>query len=367
MNPATCSSITEVEEEIKKYTTLSYRSPEMVDLYSGKSITTKADIWALGCMLYKICFFSLPFGESALATQNGSFTIPDDSRYSSGLHALIRYMLEPDPDIRPDIYQVSHLAFTLSGRKNPVENLKNSVTPLIEQLPLPLTESEARSLKQQQQHQQQQQRALLAQMNALEGTSVAPRQRPKASGAIVASSPSGGLTPLAPPIARSPTPCELLVPKPITGSQSFTSELSSTTNESERRTPNPVYGSSAPGSQSVTPAVESSTNPFLQSAATQKLMSAETYRLPVSVVVATPSNSGHRRNTSDTSFDHQQQQLGSVPPAAANSLSKLIQGPTGSSEAIRSNPFEYAYEEDQFGQEFDAIRRKSSSGNDIRS
>ena len=30
---------------ICRYTTLSYRAPEMVDLYSGKSISTKADIW----------------------------------------------------------------------------------------------------------------------------------------------------------------------------------------------------------------------------------------------------------------------------------------------------------------------------------
>jgi AP2-associated kinase len=50
-----------VEEEIKKYTTLSYRSPEMIDLYTlGQPITTKADIWSLGCFLYKLCFFSLP-------------------------------------------------------------------------------------------------------------------------------------------------------------------------------------------------------------------------------------------------------------------------------------------------------------------
>ena len=37
--------ITSVEEEIKKYTTLSYRSPEMIDLYSGKPLTSKLDIW----------------------------------------------------------------------------------------------------------------------------------------------------------------------------------------------------------------------------------------------------------------------------------------------------------------------------------
>ena len=37
--------ITSVEEEIKKYTTLSYRSPEMVELYSGTPLTSKLDIW----------------------------------------------------------------------------------------------------------------------------------------------------------------------------------------------------------------------------------------------------------------------------------------------------------------------------------
>lgn len=28
-----------------RYTTISYRAPEMIDLYTGKVITTKADIW----------------------------------------------------------------------------------------------------------------------------------------------------------------------------------------------------------------------------------------------------------------------------------------------------------------------------------
>uniref|UniRef100_A0A4W3H1U9 AP2-associated protein kinase 1-like n=1 Tax=Callorhinchus milii TaxID=7868 RepID=A0A4W3H1U9_CALMI len=118
--------ISGVEEEIKKYTTLSYRAPEMVNLYSGKSITTKADIWALGCLLYKLCFFTLPFGESQVAICDGSFTIPDHSRYSNEMHCLIRYMLEPDPDKRPDIYQVSFFAFKLSGKACPVKNINVS-------------------------------------------------------------------------------------------------------------------------------------------------------------------------------------------------------------------------------------------------
>lgn len=48
---------------------------------------------ALGCLLYKLCFFALPFGESTLAIQNGNFTIPDDSKYSKDMHRLIRKIL----------------------------------------------------------------------------------------------------------------------------------------------------------------------------------------------------------------------------------------------------------------------------------
>uniref|UniRef100_A0A8C4UBQ2 non-specific serine/threonine protein kinase n=1 Tax=Falco tinnunculus TaxID=100819 RepID=A0A8C4UBQ2_FALTI len=88
-NPQT-EGVNAVEEEIKKYTTLSYRAPEMVNLYSGKLITTKADIWALGCLLYKLCYFTLPFGESQVAICDGNFTIPDNSRHSQDMHCLIR-------------------------------------------------------------------------------------------------------------------------------------------------------------------------------------------------------------------------------------------------------------------------------------
>nr|CAI5855553.1 unnamed protein product [Callosobruchus analis] len=175
LNPAEKGVVT-VEEEIKRYTTLSYRSPEMVDMYSGKVISTKADIWALGCLLYKLCFFTLPFGESTLAIQSGNFCIPDNSRYSKGLHQLIKYMLEPDPDIRPDIYQVSCVAFQLLGRENPVKNLMKTAGPVVEDLPAPPFESE---LKKTQSQAKPIPKTPVA--PAIEGTSVMPRQRPKGS------------------------------------------------------------------------------------------------------------------------------------------------------------------------------------------
>ncbi|XP_051759072.1 AP2-associated protein kinase 1 isoform X13 [Ctenopharyngodon idella] len=169
-NPQT-EGVAAVEEEIKKYTTLSYRAPEMVNLYGGKVITTKADIWALGCLLYKLCYFTLPFGESQVAICDGSFTIPDNSRYSHDMHCLIRYILEPDPDVRPDIYQVSYFAFKLARKECPVQNIDNS--PIPAKLPEPIRASEAVAKK-------SQNKARLTDPIPTLETSIAPRQRPKA-------------------------------------------------------------------------------------------------------------------------------------------------------------------------------------------
>ncbi|NXP08066.1 BMP2K kinase, partial [Thinocorus orbignyianus] len=168
-----------VEEEIKKYTTLSYRAPEMINLYGGKPITTKADIWALGCLLYKLCFFSLPFGESQVAICDGSFTIPDNSRYSHSIHCLIRYMLEPDQEQRPDIFQVSHFAFKLAKKDCPVSNINNSPVPST--LPEPMTASEAAARK-------SQIKARITDTVGPTETSIAPRQRPKANSSTATSS-----------------------------------------------------------------------------------------------------------------------------------------------------------------------------------
>ncbi|KAJ8380496.1 hypothetical protein SKAU_G00012740 [Synaphobranchus kaupii] len=183
--------VTAVEDEIKKYTTLSYRAPEMINLYGGKAITTKADIWALGCLLYKLCFFSLPFGESQVAICDGTFIVPDNSKFSFKLHCLIRFMLEPDLEKRPDIYQVSYFAFKLAGKECPVPNLFNS--PLPTSLPEPLTASEVAAKK-------NMTKARITDSVGPTETSIAPRQRPKAANSNVL------------PIPNSVTPVKMSVP-----------------------------------------------------------------------------------------------------------------------------------------------------------
>ncbi|XP_032372877.1 AP2-associated protein kinase 1 isoform X11 [Etheostoma spectabile] len=193
-NPET-EGVAVVEEEIKKYTTLSYRAPEMINLYGGMIITTKADIWAMGCLLYKLCYFTLPFGESQVAICDGSFTIPDNSRYSQDMHCLIRYMLEPDPDKRPDIYQISYFAFKLARRECPVPNVHNS--PIPAKLPEPIRVSEAVAKK-------SQTKARLTDPVPTMETSIAPRQRPKAGQAQP--QPISGILPIQPALTPRKRP-----------------------------------------------------------------------------------------------------------------------------------------------------------------
>uniref|UniRef100_A0A8C2Z553 non-specific serine/threonine protein kinase n=1 Tax=Cyclopterus lumpus TaxID=8103 RepID=A0A8C2Z553_CYCLU len=187
-----------VEDEIKKYTTLSYRSPEMINLYAGKAITTKADIWALGCLLYKLCFFTLPFGESQVAICDGTFIVPDNSKLSFNLHCLIRYMLEPEPEKRPDIYQVSYFAFKLAGKECPVPNLFDS--PIPTSLPEPLTASEVAAQK-------SMTKARITDDVGPTETSIAPRQRPKAANSNVL------------PLANTVTPVKTTAQSPQPSSQ----------------------------------------------------------------------------------------------------------------------------------------------------
>ncbi|KAI0488860.1 hypothetical protein KFK09_028699 [Dendrobium nobile] len=95
------------EDNIRKHTTPAYRAPEMWDLYKREIICEKVDIWALGCLLYRICYFKSAFdGESKLQILNGNYRIPELPKYSAYVTGLIKDMLEGSPGARPDISQV---------------------------------------------------------------------------------------------------------------------------------------------------------------------------------------------------------------------------------------------------------------------
>lgn len=66
-----------------------YRSPEMLDLYSNYPINKQADIWALGCVLFAMCFNKHPYEDSAkLRIINGNYTIPQNNEFND-YHDLI--------------------------------------------------------------------------------------------------------------------------------------------------------------------------------------------------------------------------------------------------------------------------------------
>ncbi|GJC95541.1 nak-unclassified protein kinase [Colletotrichum higginsianum] len=79
-----------VDEDVQKHTTMQYRSPEMIDVYRKLPIDEKSDIWALGVLLYKLCYYTTPFEDQGqLAILNASFKYPSYPVFSDRLKKLI--------------------------------------------------------------------------------------------------------------------------------------------------------------------------------------------------------------------------------------------------------------------------------------
>ncbi|NWR59493.1 GAK kinase, partial [Bucorvus abyssinicus] len=121
-----------VEEEITRNTTPMYRTPEMIDLYSNFPIGEKQDIWALGCILYLLCFRQHPFEDGAkLRIVNGKYVIPqNDTRYSV-FHDLIRATLKVNPEERLSITELVNQLQEVAAARN--VNPKSPITELLEQ------------------------------------------------------------------------------------------------------------------------------------------------------------------------------------------------------------------------------------------
>jgi AP2-associated kinase len=91
--PQECRAI---NDDVQRHTTLQYRSPEMVDVYRKLPIDEKSDIWALGVLLYKLCYYTTPFEEQGtLAILNATFKFPPYPLFSDRLKILICMLLSP--------------------------------------------------------------------------------------------------------------------------------------------------------------------------------------------------------------------------------------------------------------------------------
>ncbi len=90
--PKSLDEIKRLEADLNRATTLQYRAPEMVDVYQKRVIDEKADIWALGVLLYKLCYYTTPFEENGggpLAILSANYRFPPMPVYSQNLKDLI--------------------------------------------------------------------------------------------------------------------------------------------------------------------------------------------------------------------------------------------------------------------------------------
>lgn len=122
--PTTVVDCRLMDEDIQKHTTLQYRSPEMVDVYRKQPINEKSDIWALGVLLYKLCYYTTPFEDQGqLAILNASYRYPSYPVFSDRLKSLIAMMLKENHQSRPNIYQVLKEACAMQNREIPIHDI----------------------------------------------------------------------------------------------------------------------------------------------------------------------------------------------------------------------------------------------------
>ncbi|KAJ7222867.1 kinase-like domain-containing protein [Mycena haematopus] len=117
--PSTIQEIRALEADLNRHTTLQYRAPEMVDPYLRRAVDEKSDVWALGVLLYKLCYYTTPFEEHGpLAILNVQYRIPPYPVYSQQMNALIASMLREHGYQRPSVFELLSIGHRLRGTKS---------------------------------------------------------------------------------------------------------------------------------------------------------------------------------------------------------------------------------------------------------
>ncbi|EJU02623.1 kinase-like protein, partial [Dacryopinax primogenitus] len=105
-----------LEADVNKHTTLQYRAPEMVDVTQRRPIDTKSDVWALGVLLYKLCYYTTPFeAHGPVAILTASYKIPSYPVYSQEMNGLIGRMLQERGANRPSVFELLEEVHRMQG------------------------------------------------------------------------------------------------------------------------------------------------------------------------------------------------------------------------------------------------------------
>lgn len=106
-----------LEELLQKFTTPMYRAPEQLDTWNNYPIGLKTDVWALGCILFCLCYKKHPYEDGAkLRIINGNYSIPSDSRFVC-FNEIIKGCFIVDPNGRYDVSMVLERLGAISETK----------------------------------------------------------------------------------------------------------------------------------------------------------------------------------------------------------------------------------------------------------
>ncbi|CAI4052018.1 hypothetical protein SUVZ_14G3010 [Saccharomyces uvarum] len=128
--PRNPQELSYVEQDVLKNTTAQYRSPEMVDIFRGLPIDEKSDIWALGILLYKLCYYTTPFekgGEPAILNGQFEFLLYPD--YGEQLRNLICKLLAQNPSQRPNVFQLLKQITNMQNAPYPIRDIQTVQRP----------------------------------------------------------------------------------------------------------------------------------------------------------------------------------------------------------------------------------------------
>lgn len=199
-----------LSHDILYQTTPQYRSPEMVDLYRAQPIDEKSDIWALGCFLYKLCYYTTPFEANGdIAILHASFQFLPQPEFSGDLKNLIIIMLQENPLYRPNVVQILMLLCQMTGKKiedYDVEDFYHAGAYNFQALHEMQQHKQEELRKQQQLYYEQQKQQQEYEMRKIKAQAAAQKDVPKRSTSLRSQSQQASVENMLPSVLNVPSP-----------------------------------------------------------------------------------------------------------------------------------------------------------------